>query len=267
MAFLVPNQVNEATYRFGDSPPSTAWFEIVGPGFFEQFGAGAALGRVPSVGRATSDREVLLADGLWRRLGGDPGVVGVTMHLNGEPFTVVGVAPGEFRGTLPGFRVETWVPLAAQPVLLRRSGSITSETDHFLMLTGRLADEATVADVQARLNSVRLERIDGAGPSDVPPQVALADGLLPAIQEVLRPLFVFLAAMVGLVLLIACANVAGLLLARGAQRTPELSTRVALGASNTHLITALTLDGLVVAALGGLLHGLQPVRSARPRHR
>ena len=251
VAQLVPHQVNEATYRFGDSRPATAWFEIVGPGFFEQFRAEAALGRVPSVGRPTSDREILLSGSLWRRLGGDPGVVGGTLYLNGESFVVVGVAPEEFRGTLPGFRVEMWAPMAAQPVLLPRSGSITSESDRFLLLTGRLAENATVADVQARLSSLRLEQIDGAGRSDVPPQVALAQGLLAAIQRVLRPLFAFLSAMVALVLLIACANVAGLLLARGAERIPELSTRVALGASRGRLIGMLTLDGLVVAALGG----------------
>ena len=248
---LVPHQVNEATYRFGDAPPATAWFEIVGPAFFEEFGAGALLGRVPSVGQPTSDREVMLSYSLWRRLGEDPAVVGAPFYLNGESFVVVGVAPEGFRGTLPGFRVEMWTPMAAHPILLPRSGSITSETDHFLFLTGRLAEDATLGDLQARLSSLRLEQIDGGGRGDVPPQAVLAEGMLPAIQGVLRPLFVFLSAMVGLVLLIACANVAGLLLARGAERIPELSTRVALGASRWRLVRALTLDGLVVAVVGG----------------
>ena len=137
LAEWVGHQMNEAVYRVGDAPPSVAWFEIVGPRYFALFGNGTALGRYPVSEGAGADREVLLSHQLWTRLGADPGLVGGVLSLNGEAFTVAGVASTGFRGTLPGLRVDLWAPLAAQSVLLPRSGSIASSQDRFLFATGR----------------------------------------------------------------------------------------------------------------------------------
>ena len=249
----VGHQTNEAVYRIADAPPAVAWFEIVGPRYFELFGTGTARGRYPSDEGGGAHREVLLSHVLWTRLGADPSLVGEAMTLNGELFTITGVASPGFRGTLPSLRVDLWAPLAAQPVLLPRSGSLVSEQDRFLFVTGRLLPGSDRDRLNARLAGMMMEPIDGAGSSTTSPRAEEAAGLVPRIQRVLAPLFVFLSALVGLVLLIACANIAGILLSRGAERLPELSTRAALGASRGSLARLLVFEGLSAGLAGAAL--------------
>ena len=161
LAEWVGHQTNEAIYRFADAAPAVAWFEIVGPRYFELFGTGTASGRYPADDSAMAGREVLLSHDLWIRLGADAGVIGETLTLNGEPFTVTGVASPGFGGTLPGLRVDLWAPLSAQPVLLPRSGSIESEQDRFLLVTGRLLPGSHRDGLNARLAGMVMESIDG----------------------------------------------------------------------------------------------------------
>ncbi|MGD2069945.1 MAG: ABC transporter permease [Gemmatimonadota bacterium] len=248
----VGHQANELVYRIGGAPSSTAWFEIVDPSFFELFVTGAALGRCP---RADADREVLLSHGFWSRLGADPDMVGRGVTLNGESFTVAGVAAPAFRGALPGLGVDLWVPMAAQPLLLPRSGSLEAEGDRFLFVTGRMEPGVSLEDVNARLSAVALEGVDGAHGVNSAPHAEAATGLLPRIQRVLGPLVVFMSVMVGLVVFVACANVAGILLSRSAERLPEISIRAALGAGPLRLARVVVLDG-IAAGLPGMAVGL-----------
>ncbi|MCZ6707703.1 MAG: ABC transporter permease, partial [Chloroflexi bacterium] len=184
VAEWVGHQMNEAVYHVGDGPPARAWFEMVGPRYFALFGGGIAHGRYPADDGVGADREVLLSHAFWTRLGADPGLLGDALSLNGEPFTITGVAPPGFRGTLPGLRVDLWAPLSAQLVLLPRSGSLTSEQDRFLFATGRLLPGSDRDRLDARLAGMVLEPMAGGGSSASSPHAEAAAGLLPLIQRV-----------------------------------------------------------------------------------
>ncbi len=222
-------------------------------------------GRYP---RPDADREVLLAHRFWSSLGADPELVGRDVTLNGQSFTIVGVALPGFRGALPGLDVDLWVSLSAQPLVLSNSGSLDAESDRFLFVTGRLEPGVSLEEVNARLAGVRMEKMDGGHRANATPHAEAATGLLPMIQRVLGPLFLLMSVMVGLVVFIACANVAGILLSRSAERLPEISMRAALGAGPFRLARVMVVDGLVAglpgAALGVALAwvGLAAVRLA-----
>jgi predicted permease len=223
--------------------PSYVQQQRVGAGFFE------VLGVTPLIGRGWTHEEdrpggpalVVLEHGLWRRLfNGDPTVVGRTIDLRGEPHTVIGVMPPEFQS---GVRAELWTPL-------RPTTTGEGEGENY-MLVVRL-DPGTswpaASEEIARLGREALaRRSDGieVSLSLVPLQQGLA-------QEVRRPLLILWAA-VGVVLLIACVNLAGLQVARTTGRAREIATRLALGSGRSALVRQLLVESLVIAGAGGLL--------------
>lgn len=265
LATWVAHQANELVYREGSAPASTAWFEIVDPSFFELFVNGTAIGRYPRPG---ADREVLLAHRFWSSLGADPDLVGRDVTLNGESFSIVGVAEPGFLGALSGLGMDLWVPMSAQPLILSSSGSLDVESDRFLFVTGRMEPGVSLEELNARMAGIQMEKMDGDPRVTTIPHAEAATGLLPMIQRVLGPLLVFVSVMVALVVFIACANVAGILLSRSAERLPEISMRAALGAGPCRLARVMVLDGLAAglpgAALGLALAwvGLAAVRLA-----
>lgn len=246
--------------------------EQVGGSYFEVLGVPTALGRplASSDDRAGGpEAVVVLSHRAWQtRFGGDPGVVGTPISVNGRSFTVVGVAPEGFQGHLRGFAPQLWFPFR-MGATLRTAPSMSSGNPtpgvapmddrgrrwHFVV--GRLAEGADLATAQAEVDTIaaRLRsEYPGTNEDRTFSLIPATDvRLLPGVDGILAGASAVVLGLVGLVLLIACATLANMQLVRALRRGKEMATRLALGATRRHLIGQLLVETAVLAAAGGLV--------------
>ena len=196
---------------------------------------------------------VVLSYGYWRRrFSGDSGVVGRSVLLNRQPFTVVGVAPPRFGGNFAGLAFDFWAPITMQAALAGPENRLGTRSNQWIQAFARLRPGVTLADARGDMRTIEA-RLAATYPEDRQLS-ASADGFGSTPPVVwFRPAFLALLGITGIVLLIACANVANLLLTRAAGRVKEIGIRIALGARRSRLIRELLLESVLLAAGGGAL--------------
>jgi len=266
--------------RESEAVPRPLHAELVTGSYFSMLGVGAFGGRVftPDDDRPGAPPVAVLSHRVWQiSYAGDPSVIGSTFIIEGHPFTVIGVAPPGFFGeTLRSDPPDIWIPLQQEPVLAGESSLLHQSSGAWLRMMGRLRPGATIAGMSPRLTGVLRQwlQYDSGYPANwmadvikmLPKQVVnvvpAGAGVAEMKEEYGRSLQILLA-VCGLVLLIACANVANLLLARAVSRRGQTAVRLAIGASRWQIVGQALAESVLLAIGGGLVGILVAVAAAR----
>ncbi len=235
--------------------------------YFDALGVSAIVGRTFSHeddrrGGGPDGPVAVVSYGFWQReFGGDPDAIGRSIALDGHPFTVIGVTPRDFFGVQVGRAFDVAVPLGTEPIIRGPESSLDRRSNWWLTVIARLAPGQTLAQAESRLRALQPQLREATLPQDWRPQdqagyikeplvlTPAATGISSLRTRYSQPLYVLLG-IVGLVLTIACANMANLLLAQSVARRRELAVRLSLGAGRWQLIRQLLVESIMLSLLG-----------------
>jgi predicted permease len=270
----------QSVRREGQSAPRPLGAEYVTGNYFSMLGVGAFAGRVitPDDDKQSAPPVLVVSHRAWQiTYGGDPSLLGSTFVVAGHPFTVVGIAPPGFFGeTLRSDPPDIWIPVHQEPMIAGDSSLLPRSISAWLRVVGRLKPGASTNGMSARLTGVLRQwlQYDSGYPANWMPDVIrmlpkqvitvvpAGAGVAVMKEEYGRNLQILLA-VCGLVLLIACANVANLLLARGVARRGQTAIRLAIGATRRQIITQALTESVLLAVGGGIAGLLVAVAAAR----
>jgi macrolide transport system ATP-binding/permease protein len=243
-----------------DNQNDLIWGQVVSANYFDVLQVKPILGRgfLPDEDKTIGANNVVLGHSFWRRrLNSDPNIVGKTVQLNNRAYQVIGIAPEYFAGTKFALSLDFWTPISMAEELRRNPGILAERGSHWMNVIGRLKPGVSVKQASAEMNAIsaRLNQAypDTRATSTTAQVLTEVDGRWEELGGVFKSAGAIAMAIVGLILLIACANVANLMLARAAARRKEIGIRLALGANRARLIRQLLTESMLLSIAGGAI--------------